>query len=1158
MSNIKDMIESLQGDLTSIDILAGFLGYRVGENPINPDSDWKMYFTDKADINDHAVMAVSPEPELDNETKTPQIRKLYQKVIELKDTFGASFAAEVAAFIGKNRVVFFPINNGNRDTRLDLNSETIKKDLYLRDLSYLKNDNIKVTTDDFGFGTNIDVSQDKAFRQELTEQFLYVVEFYRKKLSELITGSKLKNQLLDLLSDKAKFYAKNDDLNNLVQSDSYLSVLSTVVDTIILRQLMRRFLEGYYGPNSFEVDGIALGVGSGTLDEAIKETVNVAVNLGEEKDFKKMNRRENTIQQLDLFSDAFSQDELDHTSQVEPVTKSKKEQLEEITKKATKQFELAYDSDLFAGSIAQATNNVESQLTKQFPEFMAKLWVDTASGNFSFRYQDMPPESLEKQYEDSMSKNVQIKIDSKTKKPVVFYGDDKSEQKSKGAYYTDQRFVDYMINKTVEVEFDKRYKAIQEAIKTKDNQKIKAALDHLLDLKIADFTCGGGSFLRGAFLKLADQYKMLRNLCIPDELKADYPMITAEDDGYLWEKYILENMIYGVDIDYKAIMITSLTLTLSSLQHRPKDTKLPQLIGRTLIHQNSLFNAVPYYRRKEVFAKYQKDIAKLRKLKKTDFEAFNKLRIDLQNKVIPESGDIARDASFLHVEAIELNLPEVYFNEDGTLKEHGGMDIVVGNPPWEIWKPNSDEFFSEYDFNYRNLKNKQAKNKLEKELYQNLPEIKDKWKAEQDRIKDGSKYIRSTDTFHFQRWTVNGRKTSADLNLYKVAVERFIQLADSTARFSILVPDNFATDNGSTGIRHLVIDHFNLVEFLSFENRKGIFPAVHRSYKFACLCFNGTKDDDKKTISFKAFFYRHSLDDLNNNEVKIDYPLSFLKVTDPERYGLMEAKTPSLFSLYKKIRMEYPILRETKLLKLGNDFHKTNDSDKFIDIENASATNIPMYEGKYINQFKIIPSKISYAISKQDVEKKVGNDYKEYRIAMRSVASATNARTLIVTLLPKNSTGAHSLWIQRKANMVAIKEKLFMLGIMNSYVLDFAIRQLVTTNLSLVYLSQLPVPTIKDISDADKLVQISKVLLQENKGYYTDLNELVPGNDYAGKSHEELIAELNARVMLDFDLTRDEVITLMHTFESAKWKSFVEEETQRIVDVYDKLSAARK
>lgn len=1154
MSNIKDMIESLQGDPTSIDILAGFLGYRVGENPINPDSDWKMYFTDKADTNDHAVMAVFPEPELDNETKTPQIRKLYQKVIELKDTFGASFAAEVAAFIGENRVVFFPVNNGNRDTRLDLNPETIKKDLYLRDLSYLKNDNIKVTTDDFGFGTNIDVSQDKAFRQELTEQFLYVVEFYRKKLSELITGSKLKNQLLDLLSDKAKFYAENNDLNNLVQSDSYLSVLSTVVDTIILRQLMRRFLEGYYGPNSFEVDGIALGVGSGTLDEAIKETVNVAVNLGEEKDFKKMNRQENTIQQLDLFSDAFSQDELDHTSQVEPVTKSKKEQLEEITKKATKQFELAYDGDLFAGSSAQATNNVENQLTKQFPEFMAKLWVDTASGNFSFRYQDMPPESLEKQYEDSMSKNVQIKIDSKTKKPVVFYGDDKSEQKSKGAYYTDQRFVDYMINKTVEVEFDKRYKAIQEAIKTKDNQKIKAALEHLLDLKIADFTCGGGSFLRGAFLKLADQYKMLQSLCIPDELKADYPMITAEDDGYLWEKYILENMIYGVDIDYKAIMITSLTLTLSSLQHRPKDTKLSQLIGRTLIHQNALINAVPYYSRKEVFASYQQDIAKLRKLKKTNFTQFNKLRVKLQNKVIPDSGDVAEDASFLHVESIELNLPEVYFNEDGSLKEHGGMDIVVGNPPWDIWKANSDDFFSEYDNGFRGLPNKRVKTSKMKELFASLPGLKDKWDTEQQRFKDGSKYFRSDDTYKYQRWTVNGRKTSSDLNLYKISVERFAQLASTYARFSILVPDNFATDNGPTGIRHLVLDHYHLEEFLSFENRRGIFPAIDSRYKFAVLTFDY---DQTRSNSFKAFFYRHSLDDLSNAEIKLNYPVEFIKQTEPERYAFVEARTPKLFDLFKKIRTKFPDLNHTKLLKFSRDFDANKESGKFT-TKDSNENLISVYEGKTFKQFTIEPQKIVHYVTPEKLEDKDNEDYKFLRLAFRGIASSTNKRSLIATLLPRNSSGTYSVWIQRNFTKTDITHQLFYLSFYNSYTLDFIIRQIVTININLPFSMQLPIPKYEDIADADKLVQISKALLQENKGYYTDLDELVPGNDYAGKSHEELIAELNARVMLDFDLTRDEVITLMHTFESAKWKSFVEEETQRIVDVYDKLSAARK
>mgnify|MGYP005793644523 CR=1 FL=1 len=42
--------------------------------------------------------------------------------------------------------------------------------------------------------------------------------------------------------------------------------------------------------------------------------------------------------------------------------------------------------------------------------------------------------------------------------------------------------------------------------------------------------------------------------------------------------------------------------------------------------------------------------------------------------------------------------------------------------------------------------------------------------------------------------------------------------------------------------------------------------------------------------------------------------------------------------------------------------------------------------------------------------------------------------------------------------------------------------------------------------------------------------------------------------MLDFNLTRQEVILLMHTFESAAHKKEIQEETQSILDCYDKLS----
>ena len=1150
--NIKDVLDSMMGDQESINVLADYLGYTVGKNPVNPDSDLRIYFTDKTEDKSTGVMAALALPDLDENSNTIQIRKLYEQVIDIKDNqLGSDFSVSVIGFIGKKRLVFFPMVGGNRDTRLDINPKTVDIDLYKRNLNYLKNDSIVVEESPFGFGAEIKID-DKAFRRELSSGFLTMVSLYRKKLSEWITASDLKKYLENLVSDKAKVYIEQNNIDALVQDESYKKVLSTVVDTISLRQLMRRFLEGYYGPDSFNVDGIALGVGGGTLDEAIERAVNIAKNVSEEKKIKKLNKQKTPIGQLDLFDASFTPEELDATSQVQ-VKDGQEDYLANLSKKASKQFELAYGGDLFAGSIGDAATKIDNELAKQNDVDWAKPYIDTKEGNFSFRFEDMPPEAIEKQYEDSMSQNVQITLDKETNKPVVFFGDDEVEQKNKGAYYTDQHFVDYMVNQTVAVEFQKRYDAIKASLKDGDITKIDEAIKHLLDLKVADFSCGGGSFLRGAFLKIAEQFPMLNALDYPQEIRDKYDFLSnSENSQYLWEDYVMKHMIYGVDIDYKAIIISSLTLTLSSLEHKPKNTKLPQLIGRTLIHANSLINAVPYYKREEVFSKYQKDIAKLRKLKSTDFDAFMKLRDELTEKVITEAGDVSKYASFLEINCIEFCLPEIFFNEDGTLKAHGGLDIVIGNPPWEIWKPNSDEFFSEYDPSYRSLPNKRAKKELEKEIIAKMPSVAERWQNEFDRIKAGSKYYHSTDNFHYQTWRVNGTKTSSDFNLYKVSLERFVQLAKDDASFSILVPDNFATDNGSTGIRHLVMDHFKLDEFLSFENRKSIFAAVDNRYKFAVLTFSGKKEE--KATAFKAFFYRQDLSDLNNSGIKMAYPFNFLFEMEPERYAMVESRNKTIFNLFRKIRTTFKPLRDTNLFKVHHDFDKTKDANKFISIKKATKQDIPLYEGKFINQFVIKPEEIQYAISRDTVERKTNGDVNFYRIAFRTIARATDKRSLIVTLLPPQTSSVHSLFSEKFADKVTLKDKIFIVGILNSYVIDFLLRQLISANVSLIFVQQMPVPKMDEVKDSSQIVQISKTLLQENKGYYQDLDELVHGDAYQGYSHDELIAELNARVMLDFNLTRQEIVTLMHTFESANHTKDVQDETQRILDCYDKLS----
>lgn len=1150
MQSLKELIENLKNDIQSFELVATYLGYSLGENPIENSGEWKILFTDKLENKSRGVMAIKFQEDLNSSSKTIEVRRLYKQVEKLRDCYTVDFDTQLVGFIGENRIVVFPTHSGNRDVRLDINLETAEKTFYISNFHLLRNENIQIEEDDFGFGENIKIP-DGVFTQQLSSHFLVVVSYYRKKLSELITASPLKQELKELVGFKAQFYLEQGNLIDLVEDDTYTAVLSNVVDTIILRQLMRRFLEGYYGSEAFNVNDIALGVGNGTLDDALKKIAEAeaTIRIGDEDTFKKLNRKKTPIKnqnEISLF-DIFDDDEQRETSSLS-LEENSKEQISEISRRATEQFRTVYDGDLFAGSVGQVADSLEILLAEDYTDFWTKLWLDTSAQEYSFRYEDLPPNAIERQYENSMSQNVQIRIEDNNT-PVVFYGEDIVEQKNKGAYYTDERFVNYMVKQTVEVEFEKRFSKLKDALKSGDLSDIQASVEYLLDMKIADLSSGGGSFLRGAFQLLTRKQPLMSTLNLPQEIEDQFPYFREDDESiYQWEKYILEHMIYGVDIDYKAIIISSLTLTLSSIEHRPKEMKLPSLIGRNLIHQNSLINTVPYYRRKEIYANYRQELKKLRKLKVEGSEKYEIKRVELQSKLLkylPEK--LRAESTFLHIEAIEVNLPEIFFDENGILIEDAGFDVVIGNPPWEIWKPNSDEFFSQYDDTYLALSSTKKKTKRQSELFEAMPRIKDKWEEELNRIEQGSIYFRHTDNFRNQSWTVEGRRTGSDINLYKISVERFLQLLKPEQHISLIVPDNLMTDLGSTGLRHLIFDNCDLEEFLSFENKLGIFETVHRSYKFAVTTI---KKSPTSRQNFKAFFYKINLDALNQENEKMEYPFSLVKEAEPEKYSLFEPRSIKEFDLYQKIKLKFPPLRETEVIKLRRDFDKTNDSALFLPIEEA---DYPLYEGKLMNQFKLVDVPTE-GVSESDILRKTGADYEQYRIGIRAVARETDRRALIATLLPRYTTAANNLLMQKDVSQDILQSQLFTLGLLNSYAIDFVLRKLITINVNQTYLKQLPIPVMADVPSADEIVQIVKRLLLENGPLYEELEGLVPGDSFKGLTHDDLIAELNARVMIAFELTREDVIDLMKTFETANHKTFVEEETQRIISVYDRIN----
>ena len=79
--------------------------------------------------------------------------------------------------------------------------------------------------------------------------------------------------------------------------------------------------------------------------------------------------------------------------------------------------------------------------------------------------------------------------------------------------------------------------------------------------------------------------------------------------------------------------------------------------------------------------------------------------------------NIANRVKFFHW---ELEFPDVFIHKES------GFDLILGNPPWEIMKPHSKEFFSRFDPVYITYAKQEAL-RHQTELFKQNPEIETEW-----------------------------------------------------------------------------------------------------------------------------------------------------------------------------------------------------------------------------------------------------------------------------------------------------------------------------------------------------------------------------------------------------------------------------------------------
>lgn len=404
-----------------------------------------------------------------------------------------------------------------------------------------------------------------------------------------------------------------------------------------------------------------------------------------------------------------------------------------------------------------------------------------------------------------------------------------------------------------------------------------------------------------------------------------------------------------------------------------------------------------------------------------------------------------------------LEFPDV-FVQDGKC----GFNAAIGNPPWDIVKPNSQEFFLKYIPEFRKY-NKQDALRTAEQLMERNPIVREKWVAYKESFKEQSSYFRE-----HQAYQALGK---GDINTFKLFLERFFCLLKDKGRMGILIPSGFYNDKGCQDLRELFFDRSKILFLYSFENRRPrIFNGVHCQFKFALL----STERGGITDSFKVAFMEHDPDRLpiiDKNALKIK--TNQIRKLTPSTLTILEFKNQKEVDIVEKIYSEFPPLGIYDYYPWIAKFTREIDNTDDMKILNLEGQGLPLYEGKMINHFTNKYSSSTYWIDPLEARKKLKKYSKQehidadfYRVVNRRQASTTNERTMISCVVPPNSFTWDNLAVTvildinetPPKKLINENELCYLSAIFNSFIFDFMIRLQANTNLSFFIVYSIPVP----------------------------------------------------------------------------------------------------
>ncbi len=369
-----------------------------------------------------------------------------------------------------------------------------------------------------------------------------------------------------------------------------------------------------------------------------------------------------------------------------------------------------------------------------------------------------------------------------------------------------------------------------------------------------------------------------------------------------------------------------------------------------------------------------------------------------------------------------------------------GFDVVLGNPPWEIVKPDLREYYAQFDPDIESKLTRQKAEARIAALAAGDPALAEGWAAQKARIEAAAAYYKAAPDY-----TRQGR---GDTATHKLFLERGYDLLKDGGRLAFVIPSGIYTDLGTMELRQMLLEEGQIEYLYNFSNERFFFPHVDHRVKFTLLGAQKGGESDGFWATFR-FDPRVAVkpDDmpsfLADFENKIFIREKSLARFSPDSLSIMEFQTQRDYEVSEKVYGEQPLLGEVKEagwnIKFNNEFHFTNDRHRL----NQSESGIPLYEGKMIHQFDPDYAAPKFWISKEklsDLPQEKSDQLKTYRVVHRRIARSTDERTLISTIVPPNSGCEVNATVVLVQDSDDEKDKLYLCSVLNSFILDYIIR----------------------------------------------------------------------------------------------------------------------